>query len=191
MNKLIKKIIAIEGLIFLSYFIIVSFFCYQSALEGYPFKELICGIFWGRLLLWLFIYASIRFIIWAIKTLREDMQVKGAEKKALPKDKALITIKIIGWLLIMVGIISIVTIILPIICVPIGIGILKLKEKSRIHCILFQEFQIFLSVVITIIALFMQYTPLILLGLINGIVAWIIIRYLNKEYIKSQFIRTD
>ena len=76
MDKKIKKSIAREGLIFIPYFTGAWLFSYGKAFRPAKIHEYLYDIDTGSFLEYMFtfvsIYLAIRFIVWAIMTLREQ-----------------------------------------------------------------------------------------------------------------------
>lgn len=90
----------------------------------------------------------------------------------------------LGWVFI---IISIINPPLALFYIPIGIGILKLRETSRTWGVIAQWVQFVLSIIGVLLGVFLQFLGLSLLGLANGLLAGIILYYLRHPKIKEQF----
>lgn len=104
--------------------------------------------------------------------------------------KRSIGVTILGWFFIISGIITIRTIILPIIYIPLGIGILRLKETARIFAVVVQGLQIVISTLAILIGLWENVNILMWINaliLVNGLLAGLILYYLTRPSVKQQF----
>jgi len=120
---------------------------------------------------------------------------RGMEKKRS------VGMTVVGLYLILMGILSITTVIVPIFFIPVGIYILKLKDRARKYGIITHLILLILSI-ITIIGycwkLFstssehikqMQYVAALVLGnaLMLAIICGIVIFFLTRPKVKEQF----